>query len=294
MTPAPAPPPFIHFGGDEVRPVPLAAARCAVLPFCYEAAPSYGAGSRLGPLHLLTASAQLEPLDEETLAPWADLPLHTADPLHPPDPPERAVQAMAAAVAHVLDQGATPLALGGDHAVALGGMTAAAERFPDLGILQIDAHLDLRDSWNGSPLNHACVMRRAVDDLQLPAVFVGTRAICREELDLLRRREIAPFFAHEIAAIPDDQWIARVVAALPERVYLTFDLDGLDPAVLPGTGTPEPGGLTYRQAVALFREVGRRRTVVGADICELAPIPYSQISEYTAARLAAKFLAHCL
>jgi agmatinase len=289
-----APPPFVHFGGDEVRPVPLSAARFAILPFCYESSPSYGTGSRFGPLHLLNASAQLEPLDEETLIPWADLPLHTAKPLYPSDHPEKAVQEMTAAAARAMDDGATPLILGGDHAVALGGITAAAERYPDLAVLQVDAHLDLRNIWNGSPLNHACVMRRAVDDLELPAAFVGTRAICREELDFIRRRDVSPFFAHDILARPDAEWIGEVVSSLPERVYLSFDLDGLDPAVLPGTGTPEPGGLGYRQAVALIRALGERRTVVGADFCELAPIPGSQVSEYTAARLVAKFLVHCL
>jgi agmatinase len=248
----------------------------------------------LGALHLLDASAQLEPLDEETFIPWADIPLHTADPLYPAESPDQAVEEMTAAVARAMVEGATPLILGGDHAVALGGMTAAAERFPDLGVLQIDAHLDLRDTWNGSPLNHACVMRRAVDDLELPAVFVGTRAICREELDFIRRRGIAPFFAHDILSRPDAEWIDAVVSSLPERVYLSFDLDGLDPAVLPGTGTPEPGGLGYRQAAALLRALGERRAVVGADFCELAPIPGSRVSEYTAARLVAKFLVHCL
>jgi agmatinase len=242
----------------------------------------------------LDASTQLEPLDEETLVPWADLPLHTAKPLFPSGSPETAVAEMTARVAEAMDAGATPVVLGGDHSVALGGMTAAADRYPDLAVLQLDAHLDLRNSWNGSPLNHACVMRRAVDDLELPAVFVGTRAICREELDFIRRRQIAPFFAHHILSRPDAEWIDEVVSSLPERVYLSFDLDALDPAVLPGTGTPEPGGLEYRQAVSLLRALGERRTVVGADFCELAPIPGTQVSEYTAARLVAKFLVYCL
>lgn len=288
------PPPFVHFGGDEVRPVPLEAARCAVLPFCHEAAPSYGAGSRDGPLHLLDASTRLEALDEETFAPWADIPLHTALPLYPAASPEAAVREMKNAAAAVLDRGVVPLVLGGDHAVAIGPIAAAAERFPDLGILQIDAHLDLRETWNGSRFNHACVMRRAMDDFGLNVVPVGIRAICREELDLIRRREIHPFFAREILRAPDDEWISAVIEALPEHVYLSFDLDGLDPSAMPGTGTPEPGGLSYRQAVRLLKALGERRKVVAADICELAPIPGTQVSEYTAAKLAAKFLVHCL
>ncbi|MFP4031474.1 MAG: agmatinase [Desulfococcaceae bacterium] len=290
----PTPPPFIHFGGDEVRPVPLSAARCAILPFCHESSPSYGTGSRFGPLHVLDASNQLEPLDEETLVPWADLPLHTTKPFFSSGPPESAVAEMTARVAEAMDAGATPVVLGGDHSVALGGMAAAADRYPDLAVLQLDAHLDLRDTWNGSPLNHACVMRRAVDDFGLRVVPVGVRSICREELDFLRRRDISPFFAHQILSRSDREWIDEVVSSLSERVYLSFDLDALDPAVLPGTGTPEPGGLGYRQAASLLRALGERRTVVGADFCELAPIPGTQVSQYTAARLVAKFLVYCL
>jgi agmatinase len=192
----------------------------------------------------------------------------------------------------VLERDKRLLSLGGDHAVSIGPIAAAAECHPGVGVLQVDAHLDLRDAWNGSRWNHACVMRRVVDDLQLPAVQVGIRSFCAEEAALVRQRGFRPFYAHAIHDAGQG-WIEAVVEALPPEVYLTIDLDGLDPAVLPGTGTPEPGGLSYRQLLALIRAVGRRRRVVAADITELAKIPGTQVSEYTAARIAAKIMVTC-
>jgi agmatinase len=122
---------------------------------------------------------------------------------------------------------------------------------------------------------------------------VASRSFCAEEAELVRSRGLRPVYAHQM--VPwDDAWIGQVVADLPPRVYLTIDLDGLDPAVLPGTGTPEPGGMSYRQLLALIRAVGRQRRVVAADITELAKIPGSQVSEYTAARIAAKIFVHCV
>lgn len=280
------------FGGDELDPVSLEDARAVVLPLCYETAVSYGTGCGQGPLHLLAASVQLEVLDEETLVPWGKAGIHTLPPLFPRGGPRAAVARMAAAAAPVLERGQFLLTLGGDHAVSIGPISAAAARWPDMAVLQVDAHLDLRDSWNGSRYNHACVMRRVADDMGLAVVQVGIRAVAPEEADFLRARGLKPFWAHDIAA--DSGWIDAVAAALPERVYLTVDLDGLDPSVIPGTGTPEPGGLTYRQLIALIRAVGSQRTVVAADIVELAKIPGTQVSEFTAARIAAKIFACCL
>lgn len=280
------------FGGDEVAPTPPAEAEIVVMPFCYEASASYGSGSGNGPLHILEASAQLEALDEETLVNWTERRIHTIAPLFPEGEPEAAVMAMKAAAETVFARGRFPLILGGDHAAAIGPIMAAAAAYPNVGVLQIDAHLDLRETWNGSRWNHGCVMRRAMDDLNLPAAQVGIRAIAAEEADFLQERRLRPFFAHDLSPCNDD-WIGEVVCALPEHVYLSLDLDGLDPSVIPGTGTPEPGGLSYRQVVRLIRTIGARKRVVGADITELVKIPGTQVSEYTAAKLAAKIIIHC-
>ena len=288
-----AAPEWVHFGGEDVPNASFEEARCVVLPLCYENAPSYGEGSSRGPLHVLNASVQLERLDEETLTDWATLPIHTLPPLFPaPDEPERAVSQVKSAAGQVFSAQKFLLALGGDHAVSIGTIAAAAAVFPDLGVVQIDAHLDLRDAWNGSRFNHGCAMRRVVDDMGLTVFPVGIRAVAPEELEVLRLRRISPVWAHRIAGEESD-WTSALIDALPPRVYLSIDLDGLDPSVLPGTGTPEPGGLSYRQVVSLIQSLARRRQVVAADVVELAPFEGSHVSEYTAARIAQKIIHWC-
>lgn len=286
-------PEFINFGGDEVPAVDMEQADIVVLPLCYEQAVSYGAGSKDGPLHILDASVQLESLDEESLVDWGRFRIHTAAPLVPSADPETAVSQMEAAAAKIISQKKFLLSLGGDHAVSIGPIRAAVRQYPDIGVLQFDAHLDLREKWNGSRYNHACVMRRVADDIGVPIVQVGVRSFSPEEADYIQLKGLQPFFAHQID--PTDQsWIQLVLKALPQNVYLTIDLDGLDPSALPGTGTPEPGGLSYRQLVNLIKAVGRHRTVIAADITELVPIEGSHVSEFTAAKIATKIFVNCL
>ncbi|MBU1712237.1 MAG: agmatinase [Proteobacteria bacterium] len=283
----------MRFGDAETPAVRLNDAGIVVLPICYENAPSYGTGSKEGPLHILNASTQLESIDEETLTNWGEAGIHTLAPLVPSDDPEKAVYEMKKAAAAVLEKNKFLLSLGGDHAISIGPIMAAAEIYPDIGVLQIDAHLDLRDTWNGSRYNHACVMRRVADDIKIPFVQVGIRSFSPEESDYVKRKKLKPFYAHAIDPA-DDYWRRKVVHSLPENVYITIDLDGLDPSILPGTGTPEPGGLSYRQLVKLIKAVGKEKKVVAADINELAKIDGSQVSEYTAAKIATKIFVYCL
>lgn len=285
-------PKFINFGGAEVPAVEMAQADIVVLPLCYEQAVSYGTGSKDAPFHILDASTQLESLDEESLVDWSRFRIHTAAPLMPSGDPETAVALMEAAAAQIIAQKKFLLSLGGDHAVSIGPIRAAAEHYPGIGVLQFDAHLDLREKWNGSRYNHACVMRRVADDIGIPIVQVGIRSFSAEEADYIRSKGFQPFYAHGIDPV-DPSWIQHVLDALPQRVYLTIDLDGLDPGVLPGTGTPEPGGLSYRQLVGLIQALGRQRTVVAADITELVPVKGSHVSEFTAAKIATKLFVNC-
>lgn len=279
------------FGGDMVRPCDLRDAEMVILPFCYEQAPSYGPGSLDGPLHILAASEQLESFDEELLVDWATYRIHTIPPVYPSGDPKTAVSHMQTRAAAVLEQKKFMLVLGGDHAVSIGPMAAAAELFPDIGVLQVDAHLDLRNEWNGSIYNHACVMRRALSDLSLPVTQVGIRSFSVEEAAFVKQNALSPFYAHAIDAL-DNTWMDQVIRRLPENVYVTVDLDGLDPSVIPGTGTPEPGGLTYRQLIRLLAKVAQNRKIIAADITELAKMEGTQVSEFTAARIAAKMLVY--
>lgn len=284
---------FVPFGGDAVQTEDIERSRIVVLPLCYEQRASYGTGSGSGPYHILSASLQLEDMDEEALVSWPLRRIHTLQPLKPVGDPERAVAEMQAAAERVIDHQKFLLSLGGDHAISIGPIRAAANHHPDLGVLQVDAHLDLRDEWNGSRYNHACVMRRVVEDMGLPAVQVGIRSFSPEEAEFVKKRGMSPFYAHQIDP-SDNDWIEKAVAALPPKVYLTVDLDGLDPSVIPGTGTPEPGGLTYRQLVGLIKMVGLKKHVVAADINELAKVEGTQVSEFTAAKIATKIFVYCL
>jgi len=286
------PPDFTPFAGPDYQAANLQSAKTVILPLCYENAPSYGSGSKYGPLHILEASVQLEDFDEEAEFELEKLSLHTLKPVFPSDDPNRAIIEMKTAAAAILSKNKFLLCLGGDHAISIGPIQAAAELYPDMGVLQIDAHLDLRNTWNGSRYNHACVMRRVVDDIGVPVVPVGIRSFSKEEADFIRRKKTLPFYAHRLP-LWNNEWVQDVINCLPKRVYLTVDLDGLDPGVIPGTGTPEPGGLLYRQVVDLIRTLGSRRKVIAADINELVKIENTQVSEYTAARIASKILIYC-
>ena len=169
-----------------------------------------------------------------------------------------------------------------------GSFRAVAARHPGVGLLVFDAHLDLRDQYEDSPWSHACVVRRILEEHGTPTQWCGTRSACQEEFDFLAEHDLKPFFAHHLD--PQRHWIETLVERLPERVYLSIDVDGLDPSVMPGTGTPEPGGPGYRDLLALIRELFARRRVVAADIVELAPIPGQHVSEFTAAKIATKVL----
>ncbi|MCF8035341.1 MAG: agmatinase [Desulfobacteraceae bacterium] len=284
---------FIPFGGEAIYIQQIEDARVAVLPIYYEVAPSFGSGAGQGPGHLLQASRELECLDEETLVDWRNLGIHTLSGLVPTEDPEQAMAEIEEAAGLYMDGERFLLSLGGDHAITIGLSKAVAARYPDVGVLQIDAHLDLRDHWNGSRYNHACVMRRIGEDLKLPFVQVGIRSFCPEEYDYIKTNHLYPFYAHNLNPA-DDSWMDDVVYALPDNVYMSIDLDGLDPSVLPGTGTPVPGGMTYRQVVELIRRVGAEKNVVAADINELAKVEGSVVSEFTAAKLATKVFVYCV
>ena len=274
------------FGGLCASELPDKA-RFAVLPLPFDGTSTWLKGSDRGPEALLAASANLELYDIETSLEPFRAGIHTFAPLLR-DTAEEMVQATRDACANLLERGYMVAGLGGEHSVSIGLIQAHAKRYPEMGVLQIDAHGDTREEYEGSPFNHACVMARARE--LCPIVQVGIRSLASEEIPSLDRERV--FFAHDVHDRPD--WMVQAVELLPEQVYLTIDLDGLDPAIMPSTGTPEPGGLGWYPLQRLIRLLCQRRKLVGFDVVELLPNPANPAPDFLAAKLVYRIMAEVL
>ena len=264
-----------------------ARAAAAVIPVPYDAATTWVKGAKQGPQAILEASLQLELFDIETGTEPYRRGIATLPPLLFDGSPTMLADHVAAEVATVLDRKQLPIVLGGDHSVSIGAIREAARRFSGVSVLQLDAHADTRETYANSTHNHACVMARARE--WCPIVQVGIRSIDSSEIGRLDRDRV--FFAHEIRDQPKRSWIERAIDLLSEDVYVTIDLDAFDPSVIPATGTPEPGGLTWYDVTSLLSRVAKRRRVVAFDVTELCPVPVHHASAFTAAKLVYRFLA---
>ena len=274
-----------------------------IVPAPYEHTSSYGTGSLEGPAAILEASRQVELYDEtlgtETYRDWGGI--ATAAPLELDGKVDReAVDTIEAAVRSYGETGHFILTLTGEHTGALGAIRAHAKRHPDMCVVQVDAHGDLRDAYGGNPYSHASVMARVVED-GLPLVQVGIRSISPEEVDLIQRTErISTFFAYQILDPSGPYqgraaaWVPEVVKACSGPVYLTFDCDGLDATLMPALGTPEPGGLGWYDVMALATALANGPGIVGMDVSEIAPIPGFAAPQFTVARLIYRILGRVL
>jgi agmatinase len=265
-----------------------------VLSAPYEHTSSYILGSDHGPSAILEASRQVELYDEtldvEPYKAWNGI--ATAAPLDLGGRVDKAaVDAIEAYVAPHVRPGRLVITLTGEHTGALGAIRAHAKIWPELCVVQIDAHGDLRQAYHGNPYSHASVMARVVQD-GLPLVQVGIRSICPEEMDLVRSsKSISTFFASQICDPfgryrgRSDAWIRDVVKACRGPVYLTFDCDGLDPSIVPALGTPEPGGLGWYETLALAKALAEGPGIIGMDVSEIAPIQGFAAPQFSVARL---------
>lgn len=251
-----------------------------VIPAAYEKSVSYGKGTSLGPAAILEASQQLEAFDGISVPGEAGI--FTQAPLPCDGETEVALREISAAVARTLQLGKIPVLMGGEHTVSLGAFHALLEQKDRVGIVQFDAHGDLRDTYQDSPFSHACVMRRALD-LEFPIFQIGVRSLSPEEAACRKTHGIPHLDAQEIyrAGLPDP----LLPGNFPDTVYITIDVDGLDPSVIPATGTPEPGGIGWYQMLDALERICRGRRVLGFDVVELAPIPGFIAADYAAARL---------
>jgi len=269
-------------------------ARAVVIPFGLEASVSYGSGTAAGPSAILAASHQLELYDEE-LRREACLDYGIAAIREPQiaTPLEAALGQLSGIVEQVLEEGRFPLVLGGEHSLTAGAINPFAAGYKDLVVLQFDAHADLRDGYLGEKFSHAAAMRRVLDHAHVELVSVGIRAISKQEADFAdAHADRVHIYWGKDQARWDVESIAAHLRGRP--IYVTFDIDGLDGAVMPATGTPTPGGLSYLQALAILKRAADVGTIVGADVVELAPIPGFHVYDYTAAALACKIMNYAL
>ena len=274
-------------------------ARAVVIPFGLEASVSYGSGTAKGPQAILAASHQLELFDDEL---WREAYLDygiaaVPEPKIPKSVPA-ALDQLATLVSQVLGAGKLPFILGGEHSLTAGAIRPFVKRFPkDLVVLHLDAHWDLRDGYLGEPYSHAAALRRVLDQPgheHVTLVSVGIRAFSEPEA---RYYEANRHRLHVHMGLDQAHWqIENIVAPLKGKpVYITFDIDALDAHVMPATGTPVPGGLSYLQALAILRAaVEASDKIVGMDLVEFAPIAGFHAYDFTAAQLAAKMLNYAL
>jgi agmatinase len=271
-----------------------ATARAVVLPLPLEKSTSYRKGASRGPEAIVEASTQVEFFDAELALEPCSVGIHTdwelGDPRLNELPVTEFLERIRRKTRSLLEKGKFVLALGGEHTITVGLIDPYLERYGDsLTVVQIDAHADLKDQYQGNPFSHACVMRRLLG--RVPIVGAGIRSVDPEEFDHARpEKGYRAFYAHEIRSNP--AWIRQLLDSIrTPNVYLTVDVDGLDPSILPSTGTPEPGGLGWWETLDLIRGLSRERKIVGADVNELAPGP-AHHADFTTAKLCYKILGY--
>ncbi len=265
------------------------AARAVIVPVPYDGTTTFRAGTREGPRAILTASRELEPYDEEILAEPYQAGIATLEELAVTvASPREMVSRVRRAGEAVLKVGKMPVLLGGEHLLSLGMIQAVVDRFPRVTILHLDAHADLKEEYQESAYSNACIMRHV--HALAPLTQVGIRSLTREEHAYIREADIPCFWAH--ALHDDSSWVDRVVSCLGAEVYISIDLDGLDPSIMPAVGTPEPGGLGWYEVLRLLRRVAITRRVVGFDVMELLPIPHQVAPDFLAARLVYKLIGY--
>ena len=270
---------------EELADINLA--RAAIIPVPYDRTATWKKGASRAPEAILEASHHLERFDVAINVEPAKWGIATLEPVEFEGPPEELADRVDERVAEVIEKSQLPVILGGDHSISIGAIRAAARLVPGVTVLQLDAHTDTREEYEGSAFNHACTMNWARK--WCPIVQVGIRAVDVPEMPLLDPDRV--FFAHDICG-PNatTEWTDRVVELIGEKVYVTIDVDCFDSSVVPATGTPEPGGLDWYQVDALLEQVAKHREVIGFDIVELLPTPGQWASDFLAAKLIYRFL----
>lgn len=279
----------MNYGGLDARCTSFSEAAFVVVPVPYDLTSTYQSGSRRGPGAILEASANMELYDEELKKETYLAGIHTTAPLEADARgPARMVAAVRQQVAQILAHAKTPVMLGGEHSLSLGAVQAMKDKYPRLSVLQLDAHADLRKSYQGSPYSHAAVARRIAEIC--PLVQAGIRSMSAEEAMFMADSDVRTFTADFIHS--EKGWLEKISECLSGDVYVTIDLDVFDPAIMPATGTPEPDGLTWRDVLGLIKKISRHCRIRGFDVVELAPLPGMVAPDFLAAKLVYRVMGY--
>jgi len=261
----------------------------ALIPIPYDSTTSFKSGARHGPRAIINASKQLEDLDIELDRDISDVGIYTTQEIEPNvDGPEAMIERTRRVTDHFLSQGKLVGLLGGEHTISIGGVTAALEKHTDLSVLYLDAHADLRNEYMGSRWSHACVARRLSE--RVPIVEAGVRSMSEEEKGFIDKSGVPVFLWPPPAGV--DELAADIIEKLGPNVYVSIDLDVLDPSIMSAVGTPEPGGMDWHQITTLLKAVADRRRIVAFDIVELSPGEGPESCAFTAAKLAYKLIGY--
>lgn len=263
-----------------------------ILPVPYERTVSYRPGTSMGPQSIILASRALELYDEELDCEPCEVGIHTVDETEYHVDPEVMVNTLAGIHSELIEKDKFVITVGGEHSVTNGPVISHNQKHGDFSVFSIDAHCDLRESYGGTPYSHASVMRRSYE-LGLNIVQAGIRSLSLEEAEFLKNNDrISVFYAKDMAVTNIERTVGEILSNLKDKVYISIDLDGFDPSVIPSTGTPEPGGLDWYQVLTILRSVYKMKEVIGMDVVELAPSPGNVSPDFLAAKLIYKSIGY--
>jgi agmatinase len=277
-----------NFGGLDEAMAEFEQAKVLIWPVPFEKTVSYGVGTKDGPQAIIEASRNMELYDDEVGGETAQIGIHTLPAIDADREADVMMPALFEETQRLLKLNKFICMLGGEHSISAPVIKAHKDKYPKMSVLQIDAHADLRDQYDGTPHSHASIMRRVVEFC--PAVQVGIRSLSSEEARVIPTLPTKVFYAKDIVGRTD--WIDEAVDSLTEDVYLTIDVDGFDPSLIPTTGTPEPGGLMWYDVVGLIKKTAEKRRIVGMDVTELSTAPGNNSPSFLTAKLIYKTLGY--
>lgn len=279
----------MNFGAIDAKYSSFEDSRFVVIPVPYDLTSTYQSGSRRGPGAIIEASCNLELYDEELSRETYLSGIHTCSPLDvDARGPGEMTETIYGEVSRIIAHEKVPVLLGGEHSISVGAVKAMKEKYPSLTVLQLDAHADMRDSYQNTPFSHASVGRRIYEICHL--VQAGIRSMSKEEAVFIEEHNIKVFSPEVVEEDPG--WVDTIAGNLSGDVYLSLDLDVLDPSIMPATGTPEPGGIIWRDLLRLIKKVSNDCTIRGFDVVELCPIPGMIAPDFTAAKLTYRIMGY--